>query len=75
MMIEMKDFLPGSHLVNAGLARLQLQLDAANSWIAQTPGVRVLNVETLFGSSIVSGSGVVTNVEGRGVRVWFSRHA
>ena len=75
-MIEKIDFMPGQHLMNAGLAALDIQIKAANRWIAETPSIRVLNVETLFTSSVFSGSGVISNTDPTsGVRVWFTRGA
>lgn len=56
---------------SAGLTSLELQVDAANKWVASTQGIRVLNVESLFSNSI-NVSGTVSNMSANGVRVWYS---
>lgn len=72
-MLEFKDFWPGEHMFRAGLATIESQVKAANAWIASTPDIRVLNVETLIRvAGTVSGSSAFSNVDdAHGVRIWY----
>lgn len=73
MKISFKDFWPGEHMFAANLASMEVQVTAANKWIAESIGIDVINVETLFKAPVAIGwPNHIDNVtHAYGIRVWY----